>query len=501
MTNVGEEGAQAPHVAAMTIEALSAVVDAAPVGILVWRLVDPDDDSSMELVALNEAARNTLQRDLGAARGKRLAELFPEAANERAPLYAALARSGQRFAGEVESIIGGVRVPFAVNAQGFGGDHVVVYVSAIAEQRQTVIAAVEATAFVTSILESIPHMVFVKDAAGLRFERFNKAGEELLGMPREQLIGKSDRDFFPPEQAEAFIAADRETLAGGTPIDIAEEPIETARGTRWLHTKKVPILDWVGKPKYLLGISEDITERRDQEAALRAALEALEASNRELETFSYTVAHDLRAPLRAIDGFGQALFEDHGDGLDADARKMLERIRSNAKHMGRLIDDLLQLARVSRTEPVRVPVDLTAAALRVAERVAQGELDRDVEVFIAPGLVAVGDPGLLRIALENLLGNAFKFTRPRARGQVDVGAEVIGEEKRYFVRDNGVGFDTEHAGKLFRPFERLHVADFEGTGIGLAIVRRVVEHHGGRVWAESTTGQGATFYFTLGSGT
>jgi PAS domain S-box-containing protein len=494
---VAEAGEQRARLSEISADSLALLLDAAPVGMLLWQLVDPADDTSLVLAGSNMAAGRLLQRDLAPEMGKRLLDAFPQATPDRCALWASLARRGAEYKAVVESNVGGVDLPFELNAIGFGGDRVAIFISAIDEQRRTLIAAVEATAFVASIVESIPHMVFVKDANELRFERFNKAGEALLGVTRDQLIGKNDHDFFPAEQAEAFIAADRETLRGGAPVDIPEEPIQTPTGTRWLHTKKVPIHDWLGQPKYLLGISEDITERREQEAALRAAKDAAEASNRELETFSYSVAHDLRAPLRAIDGYGQALVEDHGASLDAAAHGFLDRIRGNAKRMSRLIDDLLQLARVSRAEPLRVPVDLTAVAAEAAERAAQAEPGRRVHVVIAPGVDAVGDPGLLRVALDNLVGNAFKFTRGSG-GRVEFGADAAGASVRYFVRDDGVGFDIEHAGKLFRPFERLHAGDFEGTGIGLAIVRRVVERHGGRVWAESAPGQGATFSFTLG---
>ena len=197
-------------------------------------------------------------------------------------------------------------------------------------------------------------MIFVKEAAELRFERINRAGEQLLGLTREQLIGKNDFDFFPVDQAKFFQERDRETLDNRVVVDIPEEPIETKSGRRWLHTKKVPVVDDHGVAKFLLGISEDMTERREAALALKAANDAAEAAIQELEAFSYSVAHDLRAPLRAIDGFSQALEEDCGDKLDDEGKDYLRRVRTSAQHMARLIDGLLGLSRViARRAPPR----------------------------------------------------------------------------------------------------------------------------------------------------
>ena len=352
--------------------------------------------------------------------------------------------------------------------------------------------------FLDAIIENIPDMVFVKDAGTLSFTRFNRAGEELLGVQREELMGKSDYDFFPKVEAEFFIQKDRETLAAKTLVDIPEEPIQTARGTRWLHTKKVPLVDAEGNPTHLLGISQDITERRTAQTELLRAKEATEAANHELEAFSYSVAHDLRSPLRAIDGFSLALLEDHGAKLDEEARSYLNRVRTAAQHMAQLIDDLLTLSRVSRAEMRRQPVDISERANAIIARLRGIDVDRQAKIDIRPGLRAFGDPGLLGVALENLLGNAWKFTNKREQARIELGSVEREGGKAFFVRDNGAGFDMAYAGRLFGVFQRLHHArEFEGTGIGLATVQRIVKRHGGRVWAEGEIDRGATFYFTL----
>jgi light-regulated signal transduction histidine kinase (bacteriophytochrome) len=220
--------------------------------------------------------------------------------------------------------------------------------------------------------------------------------------------------------------------------------------------------------------------------------------NRELEAFSYSVSHDLRAPLRAIDGFSQALVEDCGEQLDDSARDYLRRIRAATKRMADLIDDLLDLSRVTRREMRREPVDLSALASAIGSQLQRSEPARRVDLVVRPGLVARGDPHLLRLLLENLLGNAWKFTGGRAEARVEFGATEAHGGVAYFVRDDGVGFDMAYADKLFGAFQRLHAADeFPGTGIGLATVQRIVHRHGGRVWAESVVGGGATFYFSL----
>ncbi|HFD39779.1 MAG TPA: PAS domain S-box protein [Anaerolineae bacterium] len=240
--------------------------------------------------------------------------------------------------------------------------------------------------------------------------------------------------------------------------------------------------------RYATRLEERVAERTAELAAV----------NRELEAFAYSVSHDLRAPLRSIDGFSQALLEDYADVLDARGKDYLRRVRAASQRMGRLIDDLLHLSRLTRREMHRQPVHLSEMAQQIAEDLSRQDPERQVEWRIAPDVVADGDPHLLRACLENLLGNAWKFTSKHATACIEFGVERDQEPPVYFVRDDGAGFDMAYADKLFGAFQRLHgLAEFEGTGIGLATVQRIIHRHGGRVWAEGKVEQGATFYFTL----
>jgi signal transduction histidine kinase len=230
------------------------------------------------------------------------------------------------------------------------------------------------------------------------------------------------------------------------------------------------------------------------EARIAERTAQLQATNHELEAFSYAVSHDLRAPLRGINGFSQILLEDHAEAL-GDGAQHLDRIRAAAGRMASLIDDLLQLSRVSRGELDRRPFDIAQHAREIVDEIRQTEPARSVETVIPAELRASGDSRLVRVALENLLRNAWKFTSKLEAARIEVGAR----DGAYFVRDNGAGFDTARAGKLFMPFHRLHAPeDFEGTGIGLATTQRIVHRHGGRIWADAAPNQGAAFYFTLG---
>ena len=238
--------------------------------------------------------------------------------------------------------------------------------------------------------------------------------------------------------------------------------------------------------------------RDEMEQHVIARTAQLEAANKELESFSYSVSHDLRAPLRGIDGFSQALLEDYGDRLDAQGKSYLQRVRAASQRMAELIDDMLSLSRVSRGEMKSETVDLGALAQNIAAELQSADRRRQVEFTIAAGLLAKGDTRLLRVVLENLLRNAWKFTGKNSTAKIEVGVDRQNGQPVYFVRDDGAGFDMAYAEKLFGAFQRLHSStEFQGTGIGLATVQRVIRRHGGRVWAESKVGQGATFYFTL----
>ena len=224
----------------------------------------------------------------------------------------------------------------------------------------------------------------------------------------------------------------------------------------------------------------------------------LESANKELEAFSYSVSHDLRAPLRGIDGWSLALLEDYGGQLDKQGHEYLERVRSETQRMGHLIDDLLQLSRLARVEMRKEQVNLSAMAQTIAARLQEGEPQRQVKFKIQKGMSARGDARLLEVALTNLLDNAFKFTGKTPQARIEFGQTEIEGQRTFFVRDNGAGFNMAFAKNLFGVFQRLHKAsEFPGTGVGLATVQRILHRHGGRIWAESAVNRGATFYFTL----
>ncbi len=287
----------------------------------------------------------------------------------------------------------------------------------------------------------------------------------------------------------------------------------------WMLASAAPVLGAGGEVRFGVVVAKDITEKRQAERALadanaelarlNAELErrvaertaALEQSNTELEAFSYSVSHDLRAPLRAVAGYCRILQEDYAAALDGEGRDTLARALAAARRMGQLIDDLLALSRLTREEVRRERVDLSNLTRAVTSELRERHPARDVDVRIEDGLVDSCDPRLMRVVLENVLGNAWKFTSKRAHAEIAFGAAPRGgPERAYFVRDNGAGFSMDYADKLFAPFQRLHAAsEFEGTGIGLAIVSRVIAKHGGRVWCDAAVEQGTTIYFTLGT--
>lgn len=379
----------------------------------------------------------------------------------------------------------------------------------ISEVKRAEAKLLESNSFLDSLIENIPNMIFVKDAADLRFVRFNRAGEQLLGYSKEELIGRNDRDFFPQAEAEFFMAKDRAALAGGGLVDIAEELVHTRhQGVRTLHTMKLPIVDEQGWAKYLLGISEDITERKHADEAIRnlnAELQQkavqLEATNKELESFSYSVSHDLRAPLRAIDGFALMIEEDYVNRLDAEGRRYLSVIRSNSTRMGQLIDDLLDFSRLGRQPMAKSEVNMETLVHEVIEEALhrRDNIARQIEVMPLPP--AQADWQLMRQVWVNLVSNALKYAGKAVQPRIEVSGHRNGAENVYSIGDNGVGFSMDYYDKLFGVFQRMHRADeFSGTGVGLAIVHRVVTRHGGRVWAEGKVGEGAVFSFSLPNG-
>ena len=337
-------------------------------------------------------------------------------------------------------------------------------------------------------------------------EMFAKTEEELLGHTFMPLVHKEDQESTRKAM---------EKLNQPPYSSYLEQRAMTKDGWRWLGWMDSSVLDDNGEIKSIIGVGRDISERkqmalqRDQllkdiqqlnvnlEMRVQQRTAELHSVNRELESFSYSVSHDLRAPLRAIDGFSVALLEDYGDRLDDTGHDYLARVRNSAQRMGHLIDDLLQLSRVNRDHITVQTVNLRSIAEEVLAELQAIEPDRKIEIILGKELQVEGDPRLLRIMLDNLLGNAWKFTGKNDEAQITFD-KLKGDPQVFFIRDNGVGFNMNHAKKLFGAFQRLHrVTEFPGTGVGLATVQRIINRHGGRIWADAKEGEGATFYFSL----
>ncbi len=336
--------------------------------------------------------------------------------------------------------------------------------------------------------------------------------EAMYGLPPGGFAAgrRTWQDLICPEDRDQGVRYVQEVMETGS-FEAEWRVVWPDGTTRWLFGRAWVSKDDTGKPLRLMGANTDVTERKLAElevSRLNAELEQrvrqrtleLEASNRELEAFAYSVSHDLRAPLRGIDGWSLALLEDYSDSLDGSGRQYLNRVRAETQRMGTLIDDLLQLSRVSRGEMKLDQVDITGLANLIVDRLRDAQPERSIEFTIEPGLVAFGDARLLEIALTNLLGNAVKFTGTQNPALIEFGKIEKEGEMAFYVRDNGAGFDMAYAGNLFGAFQRLHkVTEFPGTGIGLATVQRIVRRHGGRVWADARVNRGATFCFTLGA--
>jgi len=391
----------------------------------------------------------------------------------------------------------GVDIPVEINLQcveaGTAQARLVAVARDITERQH----AEEAQRRLAAIVEGTGDVIIGQTLDGI-VTSWNHAAERLYGYAAEEIIGKPITLLLPPdrmEEEERIISCSRE----GTQVHSFETVRQTKDG-RLIHLSLTisPIPNERGTVTGISEIARDITARKWVDEELKRQAQLLEATNKELKAFSYSVSHDLRAPLRRLEGLSLALLEDCSDRLDETGKDYLKRIRWEIERMGQLIEDLLRLALTVGAELRREPVDLSALAASRAEEARKQWSGRQVELVIDPGLKADGDYRLLGILLDNLLDNAWKFTRRRERAIVEVGAERLDGKTVYFVRDNGVGFDMAYAGKLFGVFQRLHaVTEYPGIGIGLALVQRIVHRHGGRVWAESTEGKGAAVYFTL----
>jgi PAS domain S-box-containing protein len=398
----------------------------------------------------------------------------------------------------------GTEFPAEVSLSAIESDQGLIAIAAVRDVSER--KRVEAT--FQAMLDAAPDAMIGVDRDGLivmanaqTVPVFGYSRSELVGQRLEVLIPDRAKDVHRRHRTGYFDDPHVRPMGAGLSLsarraDGSEFPAEIS-------------LSWLETENGMIGLAavRDITERRRAEDQIRRAREdadraatELQVAYRELQAFSYAVAHDLRAPLRAIHGFAEALVEDHASSIDEGGRAYLERIRRNAQRMGGMIDALLELSRLVRSSLETTEVDLGALAEDVIASLREAEPSRDVTAVVRPNLIARGDRGLLMILVANLLSNAWKFTAPHPQAHIEVGVHGGDGARVFFVRDDGVGFDPRHADKLFTPFQRLHADEFGGSGIGLATAERIVRRHGGRIWADGAIDEGATVYFTVEEG-
>ena len=389
-------------------------------------------------------------------------------------------------------------------------DKVLVSFMDITKRKQAEEDLQEANEFNAQILQSAQVGIIVYDL-NLRYIVWNPFMEQLTGMIASEVLGKYPWELFPFVHRNGLVDHMQKALKGESinSKDVLYQ-IPNSDKSGWTKDTHAPLHNSKGEIIGVIGIIHEVTKRKRAEGEihdLNKNLERrvkertvqLESANKELEAFSYSVSHDLRAPLRSIDGFSQVLLEDYSNQMDDAGTHYLQRIRQGAQRMGLLIDDLLKLSKTNRSELTLSECELSRLCSRVAVDLANLNSERKVEIIIQPDLMVQADHRLIQVVLENLLGNAWKFTSKCQDPRIEVGEKVSPSGERiFFVRDNGAGFDMAYADKLFNAFQRLHSAtEYEGTGIGLAIVQRIIHRHGGRVWAEAKPGEGATFFFAI----
>ena len=485
-------------------ERYRAVVEQASEGIL---LVDVDDRRVLEA---NAAYRDLLGYSPAEMSGLALYDLVPYPRESMDCYVERVLEHGSYVSGERRHLRkdgSTVDVEVSANTIHYGGrEALCIVVRDITERKKAQEALSQSEELYRAVVEQSAEGLYLVDSGTKRILETNPALQNMLGYTAEELRGMELHEIVAHAREDVEANVER-TLREGSRF-IRERRYRRKDGAAVEVEIAASAIDYGGK-RVICAAIRDITERKRAEAEIRALNEELEdrvrrrtaqlrAANEELEAFGYSVSHDLRAPLRAMTGFSQMLAEDYGDELDDVGLDYLRRILDAGERMGVLIDDLLDLSRLARQEMRREPVDLSALARGVADDLGRVAPGRRARFVIAEGLSVTGDAGLLRVVMENLLGNAWKFTSREDEALIEFGAAEREGRPVYYVRDNGVGFEEAHAERIFDPFQRLHGEDeFEGTGVGLATVARIVRRHGGALWAEGEVGRGATFYFAL----
>ena len=345
-----------------------------------------------------------------------------------------------------------------------------------------------------AIADNTPDHILVQDAD----LRYTFVVNPQIGFTEKDMLGKTDYELLSKEDAERLTRIKRQVIDTGKPVGLEESAVNKTGQLEYFSGSYIPRFNREGKVDGLIGYFRNITERKKNEERLKRYAHELESANKELESFSYSVSHDLRAPLRTMDGFSEILVQEYGDRLDQTGNDYLNRIRNASQNMAQLIDDIAKLSRITRAETVLEEVNLSEMVRSVLNELKAGQPERLTEFDIAPEIKATADRQLIHILMQNLLGNAWKFTSKCPLTKIEFGELVLRGKRTYFIKDNGAGFDMRYAERLFKPFQRLHSdKDYSGTGIGLAIVQSVILRHRGSVWAESEPGKGATFFFTL----